>query len=944
MDYKTTLNLPNTDFPMKANLSKNEPDILKKWEDENLYGKIKEISKNRQKYILHDGPPYANGHIHIGHALNKILKDIIVKARFMAGKATDYVPGWDCHGLPIELQVEKDSKQKAVSSKQTKMETRKMCRAYAEKFVNIQREEFKRLGVFGEWDEPYLTMDYKYQSSILRELGRCVERGLVYKGEKPVHWCSSCQTALAEAEVEYADKRSPSIYVGFKIQDSRFKEKIPSLANKDVSIIIWTTTPWTLPANLAIAMHPELEYAAIEIQGQGAEIYIVAKGLLEDVAKKLNWTDYRILDTFYPSRLEGTKTRHPFIDRDSIIILGTHVTLETGTGCVHIAPGHGQDDYELGLKYNLDIYNPVDNQGRFTNAVPEFEGQKVFDANKNIVELLKCKGALLKEDSIEHSYPHCWRCKNPIIFRATEQWFISMEDNDLRKKSLEAIDKVQWIPSWGRDRIYNMVLNRPDWCISRQRAWGVPITAFDCKECGYVLLDKDIINRLADEFEKHGADIWFEKGAAELLPQGTKCLKCGSKEFIKEENILDVWFDSGVSFAAVLEDRDNLKYPADLYLEGSDQHRGWFHSALLTSVSTRGKAPYNSVLTHGFVVDGSGKKMSKSIGNVVAPQEVIDKYGAEILRLWVSAEDYREDIRISGEILTRLSDAYRRIRNTCRFILGNLYDYSPEKDIVPYNELTEIDRLILHRLTKLTERLLKAYNDFEFHVIYHSLHNFCSVDLSAFYLDVIKDRLYTLGAASRNRRAVQTTIYYILDHIVRLIAPIIPFTSDEVWHFMPGRYTDSVHLSSFPEIKNEWLNDKLSETWDILLCTKTEAAKALENARKDKVIGHSLDALVKISAEGELKEILMKYAETFKEILIISQISLLDKGYVFDSSDIMFESQEIKNLKIGINKARGKKCARCWNYSERVGEFKEHPEVCERCIEALSAAGSDKKG
>ncbi|HBO84889.1 MAG: isoleucine--tRNA ligase [Deltaproteobacteria bacterium GWC2_42_11] len=949
MDYKTTLNLPKTDFPMKANLSKNEPEILKRWEENWLYNKILQAGKDREKYVLHDGPPYANGHIHIGHALNKILKDIIVKAKYMSGFATDYVPGWDCHGLPIELQVEKDSGAK--KSTISKIEIRKKCRAYAEKFVNIQREEFKRLGVFGEWDNPYLTMNFSYQSAILRELGRCVEKGLVYKGKKPVHWCSSCQTALAEAEVEYADKKSPSVYVKFKVQDSRFKERFSNLADKDVSIIIWTTTPWTLPANLAIAMHPELEYALVEVRslsqqalsrgqksevkGDETEVFIIAKGLLENVASKLGCIDYKILETFYPARLEGMKARHPFIDRDSVVILGTHVTLDAGTGCVHIAPGHGQDDYELGLKYELDIYNPVDNQGRFTKAVPEFEGQKVFDANKNIIELLKTKGALLKEETIEHSYPHCWRCKNPIIFRATEQWFISMENGGLRQKALAAIDKVNWIPSWGRDRIYNMVVNRPDWCISRQRAWGVPITAFDCKKCGYVLLDKGIINRVADEFEKHGADIWFEKDVQELLPDGVKCPKCSSADFEKEGNILDVWFDSGVSFAAVLEKRENLKIPADLYLEGSDQHRGWFHSALLASVGTRGDAPYGSVLTHGFVVDGSGKKMSKSLGNVIAPQEVIEKYGAEILRLWVAAEDYREDIRISDEILTRLSEAYRRIRNTCRFILGNLYDFNPEKDTVSYKELQEIDRLILHRLAKLNEKVLKAYADFEFHAIYHSLHNFCNVDLSAFYLDVIKDRLYTSKADSKSRRAAQTTTYYVLDYIVKLMAPVISFTSDEVWQFMPGKREESVHLSSFPVNKTEWLDDGLADRWEKLLTVKAEVSKALELARRDKVIGHSLDAWVKIFSAGELKDLLDRYASTLKGILIVSQLFLVDKTGDLDSSDVLFESQEIQGLKAGISKAMGKKCERCWNYSEQVGESREYPEICERCVEAM---------
>lgn len=959
MDYKTTLNLPNTDFPMKANLSKNEPDILKRWEENSLYNKIKEKGKERGKYILHDGPPYANGHIHIGHALNKILKDIIVKARFMEGKATGYVPGWDCHGLPIELQVEKDlgAKKHAVS----KIEIRKRCRAYAERFIDIQRQEFKRLGVMGEWDKPYLTMNFLYQSVILRELGRCVEKGLVYRGKKPVHWCSSCQTALAEAEVEYTDKRSPSIYVKFKVKDIKGNGLFKvwkGVLDKPAYFIIWTTTPWTLPANLAIAVNKEIGYRFVNVRDN--EYWLMAYDCIEKCMGLfgVERTEWEYADEILEGvLLEGIICQHPFIDRESKVILGGHVTTDAGTGCVHIAPGHGQDDYELGIKYNLDIYNPVDDSGRFTKAVPEFTGQKVFDANKGIIELLKSKGALLKEEAIEHSYPHCWRCKNPIIFRATEQWFISMAHNNLREKALDAIDKVRWIPSWGRDRIYNMVLNRPDWCISRQRAWGVPITAFKCKGCGSVLLNRDIINRAADEFEKYGADIWFEKDIQELAPHGIKCDACGGSEFKKEDDILDVWFDSGVSFSAVLEKRDGLKYPADLYLEGSDQHRGWFHSALLASVGTRGIAPYHSVLTHGFVVDGSGKKMSKSVGNVISPHEVIEKYGAEILRLWVSAEDYREDMRISGEILTRLSEAYRRIRNTCRFILGNLYDFNPETGIVSYNEIAEIDRFMLHKLTGLTERVLRAYDNFEFHVIYHSLHNFCSIDLSAFYLDIIKDRLYTASVDSKNRRAAQTTIYYILEYIVRLIAPIVSFTSDEVWQFMSRktlgregtvrhrnnpdgfRLEDreaSVHLASFPEVKEEWIDEDLMKRWDMLLRIRGEVYKVLENARKDKVIGHSLDAWVKIAAGSEYDEIINRYAGTFREILIVSQFSLLNKGVEFNGTDIVFEGQELKGLKIGVSKAQGKKCERCWNYSIRVGEFKEHPTVCERCIEPLT--------
>ncbi|MBI3398968.1 MAG: isoleucine--tRNA ligase [Deltaproteobacteria bacterium] len=946
MDYKNTLNLPKTDFPMKADLAKNEPELLKKWEDAGLYAKIMASGKGRQKYILHDGPPYANGNIHIGHALNKILKDIIVKSRFMMGFATDYVPGWDCHGLPIELQVEKNQGQGARGRGQEKLETRKNCRAYAEKYVNIQREEFKRLGVFGEWDNPYLTMNYQYQATILRELGKFVGKDLVYKGKRPIHWCASCQTALAEAEVEYNDKESPSVYVKFQVKEipqtmkvkGWFKE-FPQLRHH---FIIWTTTPWTLPANLAIALHPDIMYSAIKVNlGKHEEIWIMANALLKTCMEKFGFKqpEFPLISGAYVGKgLEGIICQHPFIDRESKIITGEHVTTDAGTGCVHTAPGHGQEDYEMALKYNLGIYNPVDNQGKFTSQVPEFEGQYVFKANAGIIELLKRKGALLFEEKIKHSYPHCWRCKNPIIFRATEQWFISMEKGELRKKAMSAIDKVDWIPSWGRDRIYNMVANRPDWCISRQRAWGVPITAFVCKKCGHTLLEEHIINKIADEFEKYGADIWFEKSASELLPAGTTCQKCGSYEFEKEENILDVWFDSGTSFAGVLEKRENLKMPADLYLEGSDQHRGWFHSSLFASIGTRGIAPYKAVLTHGFVVDGSGRKMSKSLGNVVAPQEVISKHGAEVLRLWVAGEDYHEDIRISEEILKRLSEAYRRIRNTFRYILGNLYDFNPKKDSVPYSELTELDRLTLHRLAKLTEKVLKAYETFEFHVIYHSVHNFCNVDLSAFYLDVLKDRLYISRPDSKARRAGQTTIYHVADYLVRLIAPVLVFTSDEVWRFMPKEKGANVHLASFPQVKKEWINDELEKKWDNILTYKRHISIALEEAgRQKKIIGHPLDAEVIIYSQDTT--LLEKEKKTLEEILVISKLTVVkdeSKFHLMKGDALTYAIDNKQNyINIKVLKASGTKCERCWHYSERVGESAEHPTVCERCWEAV---------
>ncbi len=932
MDYKTTLNLPKTDFQMKADLAKNEPLALKAWEDSGLYAKIKEAGKERPRYTLHDGPPYANGNIHIGHALNKILKDIIIKSRSMSGFSTDYVPGWDCHGLPIELQVEKELGPKKQSM--TKGEIRKHCREYALRFVNIQKEDFKRLGIFGEWDNPYLTMNYSYQASILRELGRFVRNGLVYKGKKPVHWCSSCRTALAEAEVEYADKTSPSIYVRFETDADALGKRLSVPIEGRAFIVIWTTTPWTLPANLAIALHPELEYALVSMGGAN---FIVADGLVETAAEKFGWQGFKVIKRFRYSEIEGIAARHPFIDRPSAVLPGEHVTLDAGTGCVHIAPGHGQDDYEIGLKHGLDIYNPVDGSGKFTSDVPEFQGQFVFKANNEIIELLKGNGSLLLKEDIRHSYPHCWRCKSPIIFRATAQWFASMEAGGLREKALKAIENdVKWIPSWGRERIYNMILNRPDWCLSRQRAWGVPIPALRCAGCGESFLDGSLIDSLVIAFEKEGADVWFEKDLKDLLPKGVRCPKCASESFEKEDDILDVWFDSGVSFAAVVEKRDNLQFPADLYLEGSDQHRGWFHSSLLACEGTRSIAPYKAVLTHGFVVDSQGRKMSKSIGNVIAPQEVINKYGAEVLRLWVSGEDYREDIRISEEILKRLSEAYRRIRNTFRYILGNLHDFDPSKDLVSHSNLEEIDKLALHRLEKLTQRVLSAYDTFEFHAIYHGVHNFCNVDLSAFYLDVLKDRLYTCKADSRERRAAQTAIYHILDRLVRLMAPILSFTADEAWSFMPGRKEPSVHLSQMPQPEPSWIDDGLEKKWETIAAVKAEATKALETARQQKIIGHSLDASVTVYPPDAMRPLLEDECGALEDILIISGFALGKAEEATEAEGrVFFESKEIEGLRITVEAAAGAKCERCWHYRHQVGENTDHPQLCPRCAEAL---------
>ncbi len=929
MDYKKTLNLPKTRFPMKANLSKREPEQLKQWDKVDLHQHVRNSSKGREPFILHDGPPYANGNIHIGTALNKILKDIIVRSKQMAGYDAVYVPGWDCHGLPIEHNVDLEigEKKKTLSL----ADVRRLCRAYAEKFIDIQRDEFKRLGVMGDWENPYLTMNYQYEAIIARECGKFARDGSLFRSKKPIYWCFTCQTALAEAEIEYQDESAPSIFVKFILQDDLGKA-FPTLAGKSVYVVIWTTTPWTLPANLAIALHPEFEYVAVDVGNDS--VFILARELMDYCMQTFGISDYEVIAEIDPQALENKRCRHPMVDRDSLIILGDHVTLEAGTGCVHTAPGHGREDHEVGLKYGLDVYSPVDDQGCFTDDVAFFKGQFVFDANKNINKKLNDLGALVAEGHIEHNYPHCWRCKEPVIFRATPQWFISMDKIGLRQNSLAAIDTVTWIPHWGRERIYGMIENRPDWCVSRQRAWGVPITVFYCQDCETILLDEDVMREVYSQFEQHGADIWFEKDISDFLPGDVACAGCGGKSFVKENDILDVWFDSGVSHAAVLEPRADLQWPADLYLEGSDQHRGWFHSSLLTAVGTRKQAPYKAVLTHGFVVDAEGRKMSKSLGNVVAPSEVIDKYGAEILRLWVSATDYREDIRISENILKQLSDAYRRIRNTSRFMLGNLFDFDPAADLVPYEDMPELDRFALHKLQAIIEKTLKAYDRYEYHIIYHALHNYCTLDLSAFYLDILKDRLYTSPPKSKARKSAQTVMYYLLDSLVRLMAPLLPFTAEEIWTHMP-EHSDkvpSVHLVLLPEDNPNWKDDQLAQKWDTILKVRAETTKALEEARAKKQIGHPLDASVILSVDDNLYSLLEPYADDLRFIFIVSNVSLL-KDEKLDGS---FVSENLEGLAIKIETAAGKKCERCWVYETTVGTDSSQPTICERCQNALS--------
>jgi isoleucyl-tRNA synthetase len=928
MDYKNTLNLPKTAFPMKANLVKKEPEILANWEKINLYQLIRNASNGRKRYMLHDGPPYANGHIHMGTAFNKILKDIIIKSKQMAGFDTPYVPGWDCHGLPIEHKVDMELGPRKAEMSQA--ELRSACRKYAEKYIEIQRNEFKRLGVLGEWDNPYLTMNYPYEATITREFGKFAINGSLVRSKKPIYWCTSCMTALAEAEVEYGEHKSPSIFVKFPMI-SDLSETYPTLNGKKVFVVIWTTTPWTIPANLAIALHPDLEYVAAEIENN--EVLILAKELLDICMNTFGLQTYKILTEFRAPDLENLEAKHPLYERPSVIVLAPYVTLDAGTGCVHTAPGHGREDYDTGLEYNLEAYSPVDDSGCFTPDVEFFSGMNVFDANRAVNDKLEEMGMLLKEEDIIHEYPHCWRCKKPVIFRSTEQWFISMDKNHLRQKALDAINKVSWIPKWGRDRIYNMIENRPDWCISRQRAWGVPITVFICKECNELIISREIIDHVAQMFEKHGADVWFTETEEKLLPAGTCCPKCGQNNFRKETDILDVWFDSGVSYAAVMENRDYLDSPSDLYLEGSDQHRGWFHSSLLCSAGTRGEAPYRNVLTHGFVVDGSGKAMHKSAGNVIAPEDLIKKYGAEILRLWVAGEDYRDNIRLSEEILQRLTEAYRRIRNTCRYILGNLNDFDPKTDQISYQQMEELDRWVLHRLWELNEKALRAYENFEFHLVYHNLHNFCAMDLSSFYLDIIKDRLYTSPENSVSRRSAQTAMNEILEVLVRLMAPILSFTADEIWKYMKGESRPlSVHADLFRPVNDAYEDPELASRWEYVIALRKEVTKMLELSRKEKNIGHPLDASVTLGLSSQLMEKLLPYQDQLRSIFIVSSVNMLE----IDRIEGGLESESMPGLKVMVTPSLDPKCERCWVHDPTVGHDNNHPTICKRCVKVLA--------
>lgn len=912
---------------MRAGLPEREPEFLKYWEENKIYEKKQELHAGHKKFVLHDGPPYANGKIHMGTALNKILKDIIMKYKYAQGFDTPYVPGWDTHGMPIEHAAIKN-----LGLNRHELDTlvlRKECHDYALKWIDEQRTDFKRLGVLGDWDHPYITMTHDYEAVQIHVFGEMAKKGYIYKGKKAVYWCPHCETALAEAEIEYGEEKSPAIFV--KMPLVKDNGMLPEAAQgKPAYIVIWTTTPWTMPANVAIALHPDFEYAWVECEG---EILFMAKEMLEAVGKVCKKDLSNIIGTCKGKDMEYAECRHPFetIDRKSLVVLADYVTLEAGTGCVHTAPGHGADDFETGVRYNLPIICPVDGSGKLTaEAGADFAGMFVFDANVPIIKYLAGLNRLFGKENIRHQYAHCWRCKNPIIYRATEQWFASVDG--FREEALNAIaNDVQWIPSWGEARIHNMVADRHDWCISRQRVWGVPIPIFYCEDCNEHLVNDDTINAVADLFAKEGSDAWWAHSAEEILPQGTKCPKCGGTHFRKESDIMDVWFDSGSSHAAVCKTRPELAWPADMYLEGSDQHRGWFQSSLLTSVATEGKAPYRAVLTHGYVVDGEGRKMSKSVGNTVAPQEVIAQYGADIIRLWAASSDYKADIRISKEILKQLSEVYRKIRNTIRYILGNTNDFNYETDKVEFKDMLELDRWALMHMQLLKKEVSAAYESYDFHVLYHAIHNFCSVEMSSYYLDILKDRLYAYKADSFERRSAQTAMYEIMLDLVVMIAPVLSFTMEEVWQFMKktASMPESVFMMPWPECKEEYIDEALESKWDNFIEIRSEITRVLEGARRAKTIGHSLDAKVELHATGEALAILRSVEGDLATLLIVSQAKLMEglAGGV--------EATGREDLKVTVQAAEGEKCERCWIYSDTVGKDAEHPTVCARCAAAL---------
>lgn len=925
-DYGKTLNLPQTDFPMRAGLPQREPEFLKKWEEMDIYHKQLKKTEGKPTFVLHDGPPYANGGIHLGTALNKILKDIVVKYHSMAGYHAPFVPGWDTHGLPTELRAIKELGLKRHETDPVVF--RKACEGFAMKYLDIQREAFKRLGVRADWEHPYITLTPEFEAKQVEVFGEMAKHGYIYKGLRPVYWCPDCETALAEAEIEYADDTSLSIYVKFQVRDDNgiFDGVAPK---EKINFVIWTTTTWTLPANLAVCLNENFEYSVVKAND---EYYVLATELVENTMKAAEIAEYETVAKYKGKQLEGILCKHPFIDRDSIVILGDHVTLEAGTGCVHTAPGHGAEDFIVCQKYKIPTIVPVDSKGYLTKEAGPFEGMFYKKSNAAIIERLTQDNKLLASAKILHQYPHCWRCKEPIIFRATEQWFSSIDS--YRDQALETIKTVKWIPEWGQDRITSMVRDRSDWCISRQRIWGVPIPIFYCKACGKELINDETIKAVADLFREKGSNAWYAMEASEILPKGSKC-DCGHTEFVKEKDIMDVWFDSGSSHAAVLETRDELTWPADLYLEGSDQHRGWFQSSLLTSVATKGTAPYKKVLTHGYVIDEEKRKMSKSLGNGIDPADVIKEYGADILRLWVASSDYTSDIKISKDLLKQLSEVYRKIRNTARYILGNINGFNPDTDSVDYAEMCELDRWALYKMTNLIKKVNEAYSTYEFHLMFHAIHNFCVVDMSNFYLDIIKDRLYTSKADSKERRAAQTVMYEILQALVRMLTPVLAFTTEEIWQFMPHRASDdteSVQLNDWPAVNEKYIDTKLAEKWDRILSLRSDVSKQLENARANKTIGHSLNAKVTIYADGDDYEFIKSIESDLVTIFIVSDVEIKKLS---DAPSEAQPGEEMANVKVAVIQAPGDKCERCWMYSEYVGKDEKHPTLCKRCADVV---------
>jgi len=923
MDYGDTLNLPRTDFPMKAGLPEKEPNILELWENSGLYAKMRHKRKGRTSFILHDGPPYANGNIHMGTALNKVLKDIINKYHFMCGHDIPYVPGWDTHGLPIEHQV---IKTKNVNREEiSPLRFRQLCRDYALQYLQIQRDQFKRLGVVGDWDNYYVTLDPAYEATQVGIFGEMAAKGYIYRGMKPVYWCPECETALAEAEVEYQERASSSIFVRFPVVDNKGKwhdQFGPAY------IIIWTTTPWTIPANLAIALHPDYDYSLVKCDGDS--YYLMAAKLQEAVLKAIGAEDAECCAVFKGNELEGVVCRHPLFSRNSPVVLADYVTLEQGSGCVHTAPGHGQEDYETGLRYKLPIFVPMDDRGVFTEEGGEFKGLRYDKGNAAVNEALKREKALLSLSTINHQYPHCWRCKEEVIFRATEQWFASIRD--FRDTALQAVKDVRWIPAWGEGRMHNMIAERRDWCISRQRLWGVPLPIFYCRECAEPVLLPESINAVQELFRHEGSDAWFRYTAEEILPAGFSCLACGGHGFCKEKDIMDVWFDSGSSHAAVLGNREELSWPADLYLEGSDQFRGWFQSSLLTAVATRGVPPFRGVLCHGWVVDGAGKKMSKSLGNVIAPEDIIKNYGADILRLWVSSADFTSDVHLSNGIIQQLTEVYRKIRNTCRFLLGNTWDYQADLHAIPYSSLEEIDRWALYRLFKLVQKTAQAYESYEFHQVFHAVHNFAVVDMSNLYLNIVKDRLYVLNENDPSRRAVQTVLEKVLHTLTLLITPVLSFTAEEIWSHMSYRETESVLLADWPKLPAEYEDEALAQRWDTIFRVRESINAVLEKGRRERLIGNSLEAMLELYPNERLFTVLKDYRDQLAAIFIVSACNLREADEEPEKGST--ETLEA-GLFINLKRAPGSKCARCWMISPSVPEQTQDGGICARCAGIL---------